>query len=232
MSQFKEFKQKTWHLINNPKLFEKMELYVEMIEQANQNINLTGFSDDQIWQEGIFESLISFQNIINNQSINQSIKILDVGSGAGFPGVPLKIALPSIDLTIYEPMQKRVNFLNAVSDKLTLNLKVFKIRCEEATSHHQFDYVIARAVAPLKTLIEITHHLGKIKSHFIFIKGPNYQIEINDAQKIIQALKINLKIKTIKITNKTVVIISYLKTIKTPPNLPRPWHIIKSEKLR
>lgn len=223
-----KFQQKTYQLINDATKIKKINNYVKLLEDNNKHFNLTGFKDDQLWSEGIYQSLISLSNITSKEGV----KVLDVGAGAGFPSLPFKIVHPEIDLYIFEPIQKRVNFLQLVCDTLHLHCNITKIRAESSKHRDFFDYICARAVAPLHILIEITHHLGKIGAHFIFIKGPNYQEEIDKSQPIIKALNINLKIEKMMINNKQIVIITYQKTIKTPKKYPRQWKdIVFSKKM-
>ncbi|BBU47991.1 hypothetical protein JPM2_6840 [Mycoplasmopsis felis] len=99
--------------------YEKLEKYVELIEEKNKVMNLTGFSGDKLWGDRILESLNFMKTIINDQN---HIKFLDIGSGVGFPSLPYFIANPNFELDIFEPLQKRVNFLNLVKE--TLNLKI------------------------------------------------------------------------------------------------------------
>ncbi len=220
------YHQKTKQLVNN-EIFKKLSQYVIMIEQDNKQFNLTGFSGQKLWTEGIYESLISLNDFIPNEPI----KLLDIGSGAGFPSIPFKIVNNHIELTIYESMQKRVQFLQKVSQQLNLNCEIIKTRVEDIKTNELFDYITARAVAPLKTLIEITHHLGKIGAQYVFIKGPNYVTEIIAAKKIIKELKIVIKSKKFVINKKTIVIITYKKNAKTPKLYPRAWREIQKNKL-
>ncbi len=209
----------------------KLYEYYALIEEENQKYNLTGFYNEKLIKEGLIESILIFKKIDAEILNLDSKSILDIGSGAGFPIVPYFIYSPNFDLTIYEPQQKRVNFLNLVIEKLKLkNIKVKKLRAEESSEFNTFDFISARAVSELKNLAEISHKLGKQNSTFCFLKSNNYEAEINNALWIKNRL--NLTFETLKlgvffsIENN---LVYYKKTIKTPPDLPRKWaQIIKN----
>ncbi len=217
------FKEKTKLHVNNNEIFNKLCLYVEMIEETNKHMNLTGFSKDRLWEEGIYESIISLETGI------QDLKgrLLDIGAGAGFPSVPFVILHPEIKLTIYEPINKRVNFLNSVSKELNLNIDIQKLRIEDSTEFERFDLITARAVVKFKHLMEASHHVGKIGSKFIFVKGPKAETEIEEAEQISKIFNISPKKINIKSDNKNNNLIAYIKEKTTPKGFPRTWSIIK-----
>lgn len=199
---------------------EQLKRYQTMIEEKNKAMNLTGFSGKRLWEEGIYESIKSLSGF----NINGTL--LDIGAGAGFPSVPFLIENNNINLTIIEPLQKRVRFLKDVREKLNLNIEFITKRAEEVKDI-KADFITARAVAPLFKLIEISFDLGKVNSEFIFIKGPNIDNEIEDAKKIIDKLSISYEVVKKKIGNKSVNIFHYKKTIETPNCIPRNWAQIK-----
>ena len=214
-----KFKSLVKDLIQNKDLFAKMEQYVDMIEEKNKVMNLTGFSGDRLWQEGIYESLIALETKIPNQDI----KLLDIGAGAGFPSIPFVIANPKVHLTIFEPKQKRVKFLQEVINQLKLNVSIKILRVEESKTKNHFDFITARAVAPLKALIEASHHVGKNDAHYVWLKGPSYQEEIDNASKIIKKLKLEINVIPLNYESKNIVIIHYTKSSPTPDGIPRKW---------
>jgi len=198
--------------------FVKMQRYVEMIEEKNKVMNLTGFSGEDLWREGIYESLISLEKIKAN-------KMLDIGAGVGFPSIPFSITNPKVNITIIEPIQKRVKFLKEVITKLNLNVKVIIGRVEESTFIEYFDFITARAVMSLDKLIEVSSAVGTIGARYWFIKGPKVKDELLKASKISSLL--NVKPKVHKINNKTT-IVEYTKDLRTPKGYPRRWkQIIK-----
>lgn len=196
-----------------------------MIEEKNKLMNLTGFSGERLWEEGIYESVISLFSIWKN---NKPVSLLDIGAGAGFPSVPFLIVFPQTKLTIIEPQKKRATFLNDVSEKLSLNIEIITKRAEEVQDL-TFDLITARAVAPLYALLEISTRLGKIGSEFAFLKGVSVEEEVNNAQQIIKKLKIeNFEIRKIsdELARHNLSIFYYKKQSETPSGLPREWQKI------
>ncbi|AWX69624.1 16S rRNA (guanine(527)-N(7))-methyltransferase RsmG [[Mycoplasma] anseris] len=208
------------------KLFE----YYQLIEQENQKYNLTGFYNEKLFLNGIIESIKIFKEIQARICNLSSKEILDIGSGAGFPIIPYFIYQQDFNLTIYEPLKKRVDFLNLVIKQLDLkNVVIKKIRAEDSLELEKFDFISARAVSELKNLIEISHHLLKINGIACFLKSNSYQIEIANAKWIMKELDIQesvLDLNTFfEIHN---VLVFYSKTKKTPKKFPRKWsQIIK-----
>ncbi|TPE58070.1 16S rRNA (guanine(527)-N(7))-methyltransferase RsmG [[Mycoplasma] falconis] len=204
--------------------------YYVLIEEENSKYNLTGFYDEKLICEGLIESILIFKKIEKNIFDFKNKNVLDIGSGAGFPILPYFIYNPDFDLTIYEPMQKRVYFLNKVIEKLNLkNIAVKPVRAEDSKDSEIFDFISARAVSELKNLVEITHKLGKIDSTFCFLKSQNYSEEINNANWIKNKLSINFQVKDLnKFFSINNVLVYYKKEFKTPYDIPRKWaQIIK-----
>ncbi|UUD36085.1 16S rRNA (guanine(527)-N(7))-methyltransferase RsmG [Mycoplasmopsis citelli] len=202
--------------------FEKLSDYVELIEQQNQVMNLTGFSGDKLWEEGIYESLI-FMNSIVNQQDNE---ILDIGSGVGFPSLPYAIVNQNKKFTIYEPLQKRVNFLNLVIEKLNLqNVEVLKIRAEEVLHKNLFDIVTARAVGNVATMLMCGFHLVKLNGKMSLIKGQKYQEELLHASGILKQLTTEVNIFQLKqiSSDKQNNVVEITKKRSTPKQFPYKW---------
>lgn len=207
--------------IDNYEIFKKLEKYVELIEEKNKVMNLTGFTGDRLWKEGIFESLLCMDALVNTDDK----EILDIGAGAGFPSIPFAIAHPDKHVTIIEPLQKRIVFLDEVIQELNLNVTLIVDRAEESDQIEKFDVITARAVAPLKALVEISHKLGKIGAKFSWIKGPGVQEEILEAQKIFGKINAVPRVKKIDFigSNKEINLVEYSKVGPTPAGIPRNW---------
>ncbi|WP_404924336.1 16S rRNA (guanine(527)-N(7))-methyltransferase RsmG [Mesomycoplasma hyopneumoniae] len=178
-----------------PKLdFENLEKYVNLIEFSNKNFNLTAFSGDILWKEGIFESIFTMNFIVGlvNNKENKKLKILDIGAGSGFPSIPFLITNPEIKLTISESMQKRCQFLKDVSEKLDLK---FNLICKpvQEIDPQKFDIITARAVANLEKLEKITKKIHFPKTLLAFIKGPKVFNEVQNCK--------NCNYKIIKVNN-------------------------------
>lgn len=224
------FKDKTKEFVlkvANEKAFANLETYVNMIEEKNKVMNLTGFTGDRLWKEGIFESIISLYQFLGNPG---SKKLLDIGAGAGFPSVPFKIVFPEVNLTIIEPLNKRIIFLEEVFKELGLDVKLLIARAEEV-KNQTFDLITARAVAPLKVLLEISSQLGEINTHYVFLKGPSVFEEVEAAKSIIAKLKIDGIIKKIENDelDREAYVFEYKKQFETPNGFPRQWAKIMAE---
>ena len=215
--------------ISSEESFVLLEKYVELIEEKNKSMNLTGFSGDRLWEEGIYESIISLKDFVIDDS-----KLLDIGAGAGFPSVPFAIFNPSVELTIYEPLRKRIDFLKIVIEELGLtNIILVNERIENSTQQDYFDYATARAVAPTIALFEISHRMVKLGGEFVWIKGPNVFNEIEASKKIMK--KLSIRPDVIELQNdfvtKQIYVVNYFKEINTPVGVPRDWsQIAKSIK--
>lgn len=210
-------------------VFQKLSKYVHLVLEYNKLMNLTGFDEDRIWKEGIYQSIFLLDNQIKN---DEYFKMLDIGAGAGFPSIPYLIYKENnFELTIVEPIKKRTNFLNIVKKELNLNVEIINERVETFKKVNYFDFICARAVAELRILIEISIQLGKIGSKYIWLKSNDVFEELKKIQWIISKAKIeNINVETININDqKTHIIVSYYKTNNASSDLPRSWNIIKKE---
>ena len=160
------FKEKTFELINkNEVVFNDLITYVNLIEKTNKSINLTGFTGDSLWREGIYQSIILMQESFHNTEDKQ---MLDIGAGVGFPSIPFLIYKRNFDLFISEPNNKRVDFLKKVNEELSLNISFITVRIEDYQENQTFDMITARAVTSLKNLIEISSKVGSIMLNIHF----------------------------------------------------------------
>lgn len=197
--------------------------YMEQLQDWNQKINLTAITKpDEILQKHFIDSLTILPYLKANTSV------IDVGTGAGFPGIPIKIAEETISITLLDALGKRVNFLNEVIKKIGLfNINPLHLRAEEGAKdlklREQFDVAVSRAVAPLPTLVEYLLPFVKIGGRCICMKGSNVE-EIAHSKKAIEILggKIE-KIEEFALPNsdikRTIIIIG--KVLKTPNKYPR-----------
>ncbi|MGL6125099.1 MAG: 16S rRNA (guanine(527)-N(7))-methyltransferase RsmG [Metamycoplasmataceae bacterium] len=224
------FKDKTFELVDkNEVVFNDLIKYVELIEEKNKFFNLTGFSGDTLWQEGIYQSIILMKESFNE---TRNKKMLDIGSGAGFPSIPFLILKRDFSLFIAEPNKKRINFLQIVNNELSLNISFINERIEDYNKNELFDLVTARAVMSLKKLIEISSKVGKINAEYSFLKGPKVHEELIDSEWIINKLSIQIDIKKVDIienisSQKVHYLCKYNKIKATPLGFPRPWLLIK-----
>lgn len=227
-------KEKLKQYINDDEVFKKINTYVELILEKNKQFNLTNFDYSSIWTEGIYQSIYLLNQFINFK--NQTVQLLDIGAGAGFPSIPFYIfSKDKIYLTIYEPIKKRVDFLNLIKEKLNLkNLTIMNKRIEDSNEIESFNYICARAVMSLNMLIEVSSKCGQIGCQYVFLKSKNVYNEIQNSDWIIKQLKINdLKVTKIDINdNKEHNVVTYTKSVSTPIKFPRKWVEIKKGKIK
>lgn len=154
--------------------YDKLALYAELLVEWNGKINLTAITDPYgITVKHFLDSAL----MLKYAAISDNASIIDVGTGAGFPGIPLKIMKPDIKLTLLDSLNKRVNFLNAVADKLEINAETIHSRAEDGGRNsilrEKFDISCARAVAALPVLCEYCLPYVKVGGKFCAMKGPN-----------------------------------------------------------
>ncbi len=155
---------------NNDKL-NKLERYFEMLIEYNKMMNLTGITEKkQVYLKHFYDSL----TVIKVMDLNTCEMLCDIGTGAGFPGIVIKIFYPHLKVVLVDSLNKRINFLNDVINELELkNIETVHSRIEDYARNNKerFDLVTARAVAPLNILLEYAMPITKINSYFIALKG-------------------------------------------------------------
>lgn len=174
--------------INLPdEIYYKFVLYMENLIEWNSRMNLTAIKDE----EGII--IKHFLDSIMIKDYIKGEKILDIGSGAGFPGIPLKIIDEKLDLTLMDAVNKKVLFMNDSIDKLGLKNAIAIHGRAEDFGHNEiyrecFDTVVSRAVANMSTLAEYMLPFVKLGGYCLCMKGPDSEKEINDSKKAIKVL--------------------------------------------
>lgn len=203
--------------IQDKKTISLFKLYYELLTEWNGKFNLTAITEKQDVEIKHFaDSLAAIDMISGN--------IIDIGAGAGFPSIPLKIVNPSLKVTMADSSNKRINFLNEVIEKLDLkDIKAVHIRAEDIKEREYYDFAVARAVAPLCTLVEYLLPFVKVGGKMIAYKSDNIQDEIEQAKNAVKILG-GAKIETEKIpldseTVRSLVIIKKVK--ETPKKYPR-----------
>ena len=164
--------------------------YYDLLIEWNDKINLTAITDKKDVIKKHFEDSLSITSVIDMNDIDS---VIDVGTGAGFPGIPLKIVFPSLKLTLLDSLNKRINFLNTVVDELGLSdVTALHGRAEEigrnASYRESFDLCVSRAVANLSTLSEFCLPVVKIGGYFVSYKSEKADDEYNDAENAITLL--------------------------------------------
>lgn len=189
--------------------------YNDLIEK-NKVMNLTAITEEsEVWTKHFLDSVLPLKNIKDNS------KLLDVGSGAGFPGIPLKIMNDTLNITLLDSLNKRVNFLNEEIEKLGLTkIKAVHGRAEDYVnvSRETFDYVVSRAVARLNTLLEYCLPYVKLGGYFIAYKSMDADEEINESKNALNILggKVE-KVDKINLEGNERSLI-YIKKVKNTPN--------------
>ena len=213
-------------------MIDKLDLYYQILVSENSKYNLTAITDkESVYLKHFYDSLTLTKAItLNNQSL------CDIGTGAGFPGMVLKIVFPNLKVTLVDATLKKCNFLKLVIEQLNLkDIEVINDRAEvySRTNREKYDIVTSRAVAPLKHLLEYSIPLVKVNGTYIAMKSDitkeldgieNYEKKLNiDKQKI---LTFNLHVE-----NSTRTLISYQKIEKTNLLYPRKYNEIKKKSL-
>ena len=199
--------------------------YFELLCEWNEKINLTAITEeDEVAIKHFLDSLNAANGIVSGQ-----MSVIDVGTGAGFPGLPVKIANPDIKLTLVDSLQKRIGFLNEVVAALGLNgVETVHSRAEELGVNpgyrEKYDVCVSRAVANLTTLCELCLPFVKVGGLFVSLKGPKANEEAEDAKNAIRILGGSLvEIKSYDLSdtdlNHNIVIIK--KISHTPTKYPR-----------
>ena len=198
--------------------------YMKLLLDWNEKINLTAITEPK---EVITKHFVDSLSI--TQYINEIDRILDIGTGAGFPGIPLKIVLEKNEITLLDSLNKRINFLNEVIEKLELkNIQAIHGRAEEFNkidgNRESYDIVVSRAVAKLNVLLEYMLPFVKLNGRCICMKSADTAEELKEAENAIKILggeieKIDeIILKNTDIKRKIIVI---KKVNKTPSKYPR-----------
>lgn len=173
------------------KQLEQFNQYYEILVEWNEFMNLTGITEyDEVLLKHFVDSLVLDPNKLIK---SDKIKLIDVGTGAGFPGLPIKIAFPNVDVVLLDSLNKRIKFLDEVINKLGLeNIKTIHSRAEDGGRNkelrEQFDIAISRAVANLSSLAEYNLPYVKLGGYFVAMKSGEIDEEAENAKKAIKLL--------------------------------------------
>lgn len=177
------------HINLNDEKCEQFIKYYNMLVEWNSKINLTAITD---YEDVVVKHFIDSLSIVNIIDINGDNSLADVGTGAGFPGIPLKIAFPSLKVVLVDSLDKRVKFLNHVINELGLkNIKAIHARAEEfgRTKYREsFDFCVTRAVSNLSVISEYCLPLVKVGGYFIPYKSKEVKNEIEEYEIAIEKL--------------------------------------------
>lgn len=168
----------------------KFSSYYRLISEWNERTDITNIVEEKdVYIKHFLDSLLLHKSsLIKNES-----KLIDIGTGGGFPGIPLKLLDESLEVTLLDSLNKRIKFLNCVVEDLNLN-KVYSIhaRAEEYARdkdyREQYDIATSRAVADMRTLVEYCLAYVKPGGYFIAMKGPNFKEEVESAKNAIDIM--------------------------------------------
>lgn len=200
------------------------ETYYDMLIDRNKVMNLTAITEfDEVMGKHFLDSVYLFRSI----KLEADYKLIDIGTGAGFPGIPLKIVFPELKITLLDSLNKRVGFLNDVIDELNLNdIEAIHGRAEDIardkTYRASYDIAVSRAVANLSTLSEYCLPFVKIGGKFVSYKSGDCADEVDNAKAAIHLLggKIN-KIDEFSYSNNYRSFIVIDKVMNTSNKYPR-----------
>lgn len=187
-------KAKEMNIRIKPAQADKFQRYYELLIEWNEKINLTAITEPS---EVIVKHFVDSLLVLKSVEIKQGAKMIDVGTGAGFPAVPIKIMRPDIEMTLLDGLNKRLKFLNLVGEEIGLDFICIHKRAEEAgrmkEMREKYDFAIARAVARMNTLCEYCIPLIKMKGKFIAMKGKILHEELDEAKRAIEIMGCNVK---------------------------------------
>ena len=174
---------------------EQFDLFYEILVEWNEFMNLTGITEYEEVNEKHFVDSVSIVKALDMKSVKS---VIDVGTGAGFPGIPLKIVFPELEVVLLDSLNKRVKFLNAVIEKLQLKgIRAIHGRAEDYAKQQeyreQFDLCVSRAVANLSTLSEYCLPYIQVGGIFVPYKSGEIDDEVEQSKKAVRILGGNIK---------------------------------------
>ncbi|TKD67654.1 16S rRNA (guanine(527)-N(7))-methyltransferase RsmG [Pseudalkalibacillus hwajinpoensis] len=210
----------------SPLQLQQFQTYYEVLVEWNEKMNLTAITEkEEVYEKHFFDSIMAAFSF----DFSSNYHICDVGAGAGFPSLPIKICFPHLKITIVDSLNKRIGFLEHLSSELNLeNVSFFHDRAElfgKNKSHREsYDVVTARAVARMSVLGELCLPLVKQNGYFVALKGPNVEEELDTGKQAIKMLGGEVeKLDTLTLpgekSERNIVTIKKVKT--TPKKYPR-----------
>ncbi|EES91896.1 16S rRNA (guanine(527)-N(7))-methyltransferase RsmG [Clostridium botulinum] len=210
----------------NDKKYNQFIKYKDLLKDWNSKVNLTAITEDK---EIIKKHFIDSMKIFQFEYLKKANRIIDIGTGGGFPGIPMKIIRPEVKMVLLDSLRKRINVLDDILCKIGIDdVETIHGRAEEFSRNpkyrEQFDAVVSRAVANLAALSEFCLPYVKVGGYFVALKGPSVDEEVKIAKKAISILGGKLEeIREVEIENSdlkhNLVIIKKIKN--TPKQYPR-----------
>jgi len=218
--------------IFNPNQLEKLDKFAELIYFENKKYNLTGLKNVKDIKNVLISESIRAINY-PNLNFTDSIKVIDIGTGAGIPGIPLKIVKDNVNLTLVDSNNKKCDFLKMVSSKLNISTKVICSRIEDLAHNNdhreKYDLCLARALSNISTLNEFALPFLKLSGVAFYIKGKNISKEIIESEFSAKVLGGSLSNYS-TVTDMSSIVI-YNKVRYTPKSYPRKVGIPKKSPL-
>lgn len=209
---------------------EQFYNYYKSLLEWNNNINLTAITAmDQVIEKHFIDSLLAVSIIDEEKHLTSSAKLIDVGTGAGFPGIPLKVYYPDLNITLLDSLAKRLNFLESIIEQLQLtNIWCIHGRAEdygkENNYRHQFNIATSRAVAHLPILLEYCLPFLKVDGILLAYKGSEVDNEMKEAEKALTILGgkiVECKKTQLPLSGDFRSLVVIKKTKETPDKYPR-----------
>lgn len=225
MEQFLIDYAKKLHINLNDIKCKQLIQYYKLLIEWNEKINLTSITD---YKDVVVKHFIDSLSIVNSMDMNGEYSLVDIGTGAGFPGIPLKIVFPMLDVVLVDSLDKRVKFLNVVIKELGLkNIKAVHARAEEfghSKYRETFDICVTRAVANLAVVSEYCLPLVSVGGYFVAYKSADIKDEIFNSEIAIEELGgaiEDVDIFTLPDTDIERSLIRIYKDFETPDKYPR-----------
>lgn len=212
-------------------IYDKLSIYCDFLIEYNKNVNLTAITEPT---DILYKHFIDSILMVKYVDIPQNACVIDVGTGAGFPSIPLKIYRPDINLTLLDSLNKRITFLQLLCEKIEIQAEFIHGRAEDFSKkseyREKFDVSCARAVANMSLLSELCIPFVKIGGKFVSMKGPNENISLG--YNAIEMLGGNVSRETnYSLENEERRIIQIEKISQTPTKYPRNSSQIKKKLL-
>lgn len=207
---------------------DQFHRFYEVLGAWAQRVSLTAVRDFEGVQRRHFLESAALVAVLREEGLSlEGASLIDVGSGSGIPGIPLRIIEPTLQLTLVEAKQRKCEFLNDVLPQIGLDdVNVIGRRAEEVGhdphQREQYDFAVAKALAPLRTLVELTLPLLRMGGVAIAPKGKEAQNEIEEAQTALETLKGSVRlVESIPLAEPAQKVILLDKDLPTPPRFPR-----------
>lgn len=220
-------------LIPDPQAIARYRIYYDYLDEQNRLMNLTAISGEE---DSARLHFLDCAALLKEADFTGR-RVIDVGTGAGFPGLALKVACPSIELTLLDSLDKRVRFLQTLCEKLGFaDVQCLHARAEEAPAQlrQSCDIAVSRAVARLNLLCELCLPFVKVGGLFLAMKGPGAEEELNEAKRAIAALggkAEGIRVYDVPGTELKHNVIVIRKVKDTPSRYPRRWAQMKKQPL-